>query len=199
MQSFFPIFPSLHNATVAPYVYNISYVLHAKPARKPMLLPAIDLDELLFVILASFLLYCYIGLIRIRPQISHRPYQASTRTNVVPFYPRKPKRSSGLTTKDIEEKLKSFCVDEHPNPDNVEVRKVTGSSSSGECIISFAQKICSICLEEYDMEPNARLRQLPCNHVFHVGKFLHTSSPHIATSSFKSANKVSEHSTTKPS
>lgn len=195
MQSFFPLFPTVDNASLSPYVYNISYVLRDRPVRKPIILPTIDLDEILFVILASFLLYCYVGLIRIRPQIPHQSHQSypASRTNVVPFYPRKPKRSSGLTTIEIDEKLKSFCVEERPNSDNAQKPNVTTSSSSGECIISFAQQVCSICLEEYDMKPNARLRQLPCNHVFHLGKLLHISPLRVATSSFKSTDKSREH------
>lgn len=128
----------------------------------------LELDEALFLVLSVFFLYCYLGLLRVRvPGGADISALADSFEAAVSSRRKRPKRS-GLTPEDIESRLKSFIVDVEQS-DNVDF-EATSKDGPGHCEISFGQESCAICLNGYCSMEDARVRELPCDHIFHQGK-----------------------------
>lgn len=132
----------------------------------------LNADELFFLALSIFFLYCYLRLLRWKvPSIRFSPSPDGF-VGALSSLRKWPKRS-GLTPADIENRLKSFSIEAEGS------REVFCGPSADDgpeyCKISFGQESCAICLEGYYGE-DSRVRQLPCDHIFHQGALV---SAHI--------------------
>lgn len=130
----------------------------------------LDIDEVLFLVLSVFFIYCYLGLLRVKVPSNARISSSTGNFEATLSSLRKRAKMSGLTHEDIENRLKSFTVDVERS-DNV-LHEPTTKDGPGYCEISFGQESCAICLEGYCRNEDARVRELPCDHIFHRGTFL---------------------------
>lgn len=126
----------------------------------------LNADELFFLALSILFLYCYLRLLRWKvPSIIRFSPSPDGIVGALSSLRKWPKRS-GLTPADIENRLKSFSVEAEGS------REVFCGPSADDgpeyCKISFGQESCAICLEGYSGE-DSRVRQLPCDHIFHQG------------------------------
>lgn len=129
----------------------------------------VDVDEALFLILAIFLLYCYVGLLRQRVHPSASAMSLSDDFGIIDVLPdQRNLKRSGLTTEIIEARLKSFTVDSWLSEQEAK-EDVSSNTDEDHCTISFGQESCAICLESYKRQKF--FRALPCDHIFHQGKF----------------------------
>lgn len=129
----------------------------------------VDVDEALFLALAIFLLYCYVGLLRLRVPPAASAMSLGDDFGLIDVLPETQNlKRSGLTTELIEARLKSFTVDSWLSGQPTK-EDICSNTDRDHCAISFGQESCAICLESYRRQKF--FRALPCDHIFHQGEF----------------------------
>lgn len=112
-----------------------------------------------FLLSALFFLYCYVRVLR------KRAYFGSVGAGDFTGALHRAKRMSGLTSEEIEKRLRSYTVRVTATAEDTIV--CFASCEYGK--ILFERDDCAICLEGFD-EDGAKVRQLRCEHVFHQGE-----------------------------
>lgn len=163
MQAYSHAYIFATNSVSVPTLPNSSSLFTPEHPTFVSLDPDLDLDEAIFLGLSIFLLYCYVGLIRLRIPPSNS--LTHTRDPPLTYAARRKPIRSGLTPQQIENSLTSFIV--HPTTTASEKQRIWATNTHDYCAISFGQDACAICLETFAGDAASKVRQLPCDHVFH--------------------------------